>query len=30
MKHILGLIVGVVLVAFGLFVTLRPQPAGVK
>lgn len=29
-KHILGLIVGVVLVVGGLFVTLRAQPAGVK
>jgi hypothetical protein len=29
-KHILGLIIGVVLAAGGLFVTLRPQPAGVK
>jgi hypothetical protein len=29
-KHILGLIVGVVLVAGGLYFAMRPQPAGVK
>jgi hypothetical protein len=29
-KHILGLVIGVVLIAGGLFVSLRPQPAGVK
>jgi hypothetical protein len=29
-KHILGLIIGIVLVAGGLFVAMRPQPAGAK
>jgi hypothetical protein len=29
-KHILGLIIGIVLAAGGIFVTLRPQSAGVK
>jgi hypothetical protein len=29
-KHILGLIIGVVLIVAGLYVAMRPQPAGVK
>jgi hypothetical protein len=29
-KHIIGLVIGIVLAVAGLYVALRPEPAGVK